>query len=153
MLLTGNLGFAKKERFDLVLKNFYPPPTDKPHIQIDETKEYYHPRLKQRELRISCNVSADPSPDVNWQRGRTVLSHHDHQHKYEMMAESSGSEDKRTFTLTIKDIREEDFGNYSCLATNALGQDEKEIVISGKPLPPKILSSISTGSKTTYVLR
>ena len=80
---------------------------------------------------ISCNVSADPSPDVNWQRGRVVLSTHDtkviimmndcqlsskvlnlsSQNKYQMSSfplDVAGN--TRQFVLTIKDIREEDYG-------------------------------------------
>lgn len=37
----------------------------------------YHPMLQQTNLTIDCNVTADPAPDVNWKRGRTVLSKYD----------------------------------------------------------------------------
>ena len=50
---------------------------DHPQVKVSEEKRVYHPKLKQDHLIISCNVSADPSPDVNWQRGRVVLSTHD----------------------------------------------------------------------------
>ena len=42
-----------------------------------ESRQEYHPTLKQRQLIVGCNVTADPSPDVNWMRGRLVLSTHD----------------------------------------------------------------------------
>ena len=42
-----------------------------------ESRQEYHPTLKQRQLSVGCNVTADPSPDVNWMRGRLVLSTHD----------------------------------------------------------------------------
>ena len=42
-----------------------------------ESRREYHPKLKQSQLSVGCNVSADPSPDVNWMRGRLVLSTHD----------------------------------------------------------------------------
>ena len=58
----------------------------------------------------------------------------------------------RQFVLTIKDIREEDYGNYTCHATNSLGMDRQEIIVSGKPLPPFIIPGIPA-SKTEYTLR
>ena len=77
-------------------------------------------------------------------------------------------------TMTIsRDVREEDVGNYTCHATNPLGQarlthcyhhldhnddddhqpvPRQEIVVSGKPLPPVFLSG-EPGDKTEYTLR
>ena len=79
-------------------------------------------------------MSADPAPDVNWRRGRSVLSKYDNkvelvetsarqlncllQDKYEMRTleqeinstGSGGKEVVRQFLLIIKDIREEDYG-------------------------------------------
>jgi len=123
-----------------------------PEIEVVSHKRHYHPKLKQQYLSISCNVSADPAPDVNWQRGRTVLSHHDHKNKYQMTSKPIGDQNAKMYVLTIRDIREEDFGNYTCHATNSLGLDKHEIVVSGKPLPPTILPGVST-SKTEYKLR
>jgi len=48
-----------------------------PEVTVNLERRQYHPKLKQQHLSISCNVSADPSPDVNWQRGRLVISTHD----------------------------------------------------------------------------
>ena len=75
---------------------------------------------------------ADPAPDVNWRRGRSVLSKYDNkveqvetsarqlncllQDKYEMRTleqeinSTGGREVVRQFLLIIKDIREEDYG-------------------------------------------
>ena len=84
-------------------------------------------------------MTADPAPDVNWKRGRTVLSKYDSkvepvetlalarplhcilQDKYEMRTleqadnstGSAGGNVMRQFILIIKDIREEDYGETS----------------------------------------
>ena len=126
--------------------------SDPPEIQVDAHKHYYHPKLEQKSLTISCNVSADPAPDVNWQRGRKVLTQHNHKNKYQMKSEPLGDHTTRMFILMISDIREEDFGNYTCHATNSLGLDKHEIVVSGKPLPPTILPG-EVISKTEFRLR
>jgi len=128
-----------------------------PQVKVSEEKRVYHPKLKQDHLMISCNVSADPSPDVNWQRGRVVLSTHDTKNKYQMSSfPLDGAGNTRQFVLTIKNIREEDYGNYTCLATNSLGMDKQEIIVSGKPLPPLILpGTLSHGrqGRSDYRLR
>lgn len=69
-----------------------------------------------------------------------------------MTSKPIGDQNIRMFVLTIRDIREEDFGNYTCHATNSLGLDKHEIVVSGKPLPPTILPGVGT-SKTEFRLR
>ena len=50
---------------------------DAPEVEVLASRREYHPKLKQRLLSVGCNVTADPSPDVNWMRGRLVLSTHD----------------------------------------------------------------------------
>ena len=69
-----------------------------------------------------------------------------------MTSKPIGDQNAKMYILTIRDIREEDFGNYTCHATNSLGLDKHEIVVSGKPLPSSILPGVST-SKTEYKLR
>ena len=100
---------------------------------MEEARREHHPRLQQTNLTIACNVTADPAPDVNWARGRTVLSKYDSkvgeccvvvcpqsvlQDKYEMRTSkrttglgSQGETVVRQFSLIIKDIREEDYKN------------------------------------------
>ena len=50
---------------------------DAPVVSVLEGRREHHPKLQQRNLTIACNVTADPAPDVNWARGRTVLSKYD----------------------------------------------------------------------------
>ena len=50
---------------------------DPPEVEVLDSRREYHPKLKQSQLSVGCNVTADPSPDVNWMRGRLVLSTHD----------------------------------------------------------------------------
>ena len=50
---------------------------DPPLVSVWEGEREHHPKLQQTNLTIACNVSADPAPDVNWARGRTVLSKYD----------------------------------------------------------------------------
>ena len=51
--------------------------SDAPVVSVLAGRREHHPKLKQTKLTIACNVTADPAPDVNWARGRTVLSKYD----------------------------------------------------------------------------
>ena len=75
---TFSIWIFRPQSIDLPNK---PPNTisdpDPPEVEVLESRQEYHPTLKQRQLSVGCNVTADPSPDVNWMRGRLVLSTHD----------------------------------------------------------------------------
>ena len=40
--------------------------------------------------------------------------------------------------LTLRNVKETDFGNYSCMADNSLGRDRGSIEVSGKFVEWKI---------------
>ena len=42
--------------------------------------------------------------------------------------------------LTLKNVREVDFGNYSCMADNSLGRQWGAIEVSGRPHVARIVS-------------
>ena len=54
-------------------------------MRVSPLLRTYYPGLGHT-LVLACNVTADPPPDLNWQRGRTVLSHHDHREQSNIMA-------------------------------------------------------------------
>ena len=54
---------------------------------------------------------------------------------------SSGYEttvSSRYFSLKILDVKDEDLGNYTCLAKNDLGRNEHHITLTGLPGPVKL---------------
>ena len=65
------------------------------------------------------------------------------------------TDDRRTrqFVLTIRNIREEDYGNYTCVATNSLGAARREVTVSGRPLPPSLVPGARGNSRTEYIVR
>jgi len=54
--------------------------------------------------------------------------------------------------LTLKSVKETDFGNYSCMADNSLGRERGSIEVSGRPHRAKILSSNLGFKKDQYNL-
>merc|ERR1719319_394428 len=78
---------------------------------------------------LLCQVHASPEAEVTWYRG-TMLLENDNR----MYREVVGSR----HSLTVHQVREEEFTSYYCKATNSLGQHSAKITISGKPRAPVI---------------
>ena len=54
--------------------------------------------------------------------------------------------------LTLKNVREVDFGNYSCMADNSLGRQWGAIEVSGRPHVARIVSpGLATNSIILFV--
>ena len=50
--------------------------------------------------------------------------------------------DNKKYSLTIPNVGEEDFANYTCQAINSLGKKEEMIQLRGNPVPPQINSQV-----------
>ena len=64
---------------------------------------------------------------------------------------SMNSKDDR-YSLIIRNFQPSDFGNYSCVADNALGRTKKYIEVSGRPGPADFISPALSGSLDHYNL-
>ena len=53
----------------------------------------------------------------------------------------------------LRNIREEDYGNYTCVATNSLGAARREVTVSGRPLAPSLVPGTRGHTRTEYVVR
>ena len=71
---------------------------------------------------LSCTVSGDPDPTVNWYRNETQLVSGT---KYMILENNS---------LWIKDVADSDAGDYYCEAINEVGNDTAAIllIVNGK---------------------
>lgn len=56
------------------------------------------------------------------------------------------------YTLIIRKFQPSDFGNYSCVADNALGRTKKYIEVSGRPGPANFISPALSGYLDHYNL-
>jgi len=102
-----------------------------------QLKVLYSPEVRAEEGEVNtgvghqailvCQVHASPEAEVTWYRN-TMLLENDNR----MYREKIGSK----HTLTIHQVREEEFTSYHCKASNSLGHHSVKITISGKPGAP-----------------
>ena len=85
---------------------------------------------------MSCMVHAEPAPEMIWFKNSMKL---DMKRGYIL------TNDNKRYSLTIPNVGEEDFANYTCQAINSLGKKEEMIQLRGNPVPPQINSQV--GSK------
>ena len=64
------------------------------------------------EVKLQCTVTGDPQPNIEWFKKEVRLKEN-----RRVKLESDG----HTVSLTIKDTRSSDEGEYKCVATNELG--------------------------------
>jgi len=81
------------------------------------------------EVRLVCAVQAHPLAQVVWFYNKTTrLSTSD---RLSLEERKEGGQ-----TLTLHKLSYNDFGLYTCRASNILGREERSVEISGKPRPP-----------------
>ena len=73
-----------------------------------------------------------------------------------MLLDPTNNRHMKTFgnkhVLLLKNVRETDFGNYSCMADNSLGRERGSIEVSGRPHAAKIVSPRLGSFKDQYNL-
>ncbi|XP_018021341.2 neural cell adhesion molecule 1-like isoform X2 [Hyalella azteca] len=95
------------------------------------------------EAKLVCIVHGHPAPTVHWRRGDHLVASdkhlmtHDGEHRH---------------SLIIRDVQDDDFGDYTCSAKNRQGVTEQTVVLTGLPKVPKMTSSPAGGEKETYTL-
>jgi len=78
---------------------------------------------------LVCNVHSSPEAEVIWYRGSLALENDKRMYREDLGTRRS---------LVIHHVREEEFTQYRCQASNSLGTGEATITISGKPIAPSI---------------
>jgi len=111
-----------------------------PVIQIERSLHSLHNRVK---VEITCNVQAEPRPDVRWYKDTMLLDPSENK-----QMESLGSR----HTLLLQNLAITDFGNYSCMADNSLGRDRGFIELSGRPQQVSITSPHHSYKAEEYTL-
>ncbi|XP_066943985.1 lachesin-like [Macrobrachium rosenbergii] len=95
------------------------------------------------EAKLLCIVHGRPTPTVTWMRNGKPLSTDTH------IQEHDGA---HRHTLTISKVTMEDFGNYTCSASNTFGEEARTLKITGVPKSPTITSSPAGGERFSYTV-
>lgn len=132
-ICTANNGVGTPATEQINLKVNYAP-----EIQVE--KSWIHSG-ENVEAELVCIVHAEPAAEVLWYRDTLQLDMTERR-----IAENRGSR----HTLIIRKVKYEDFGNYSCVADNAIGKSRQHLILSGRPHKAVFLSNPNGKSKDNY---
>jgi len=134
-LCVADNGVGKQASAIISLTVLHPP-----EIEITKKLRSKNNRL---EAEITCNVHAEPRPDIRWYKDTMLLDPSEKQ-----MMQSFGTR----HSLLLKDLGITDFGNYSCVAENSLGRDRGFMLLSGKPQRVIMTSDAVSHRANQYML-
>ncbi|XP_059482890.1 lachesin isoform X2 [Neocloeon triangulifer] len=132
---SANNGVGPPATIDINLTILYPP-----EIQVERSWVHSGEGF---EAQLVCIVHSDPPAVVNWHHESFSLQENDRRHM-----ETHGIK----HTLSIRQVQQSDFGNYSCVADNSLGRAKKYMELSGRPSPVTFLSEAYSRGRDYYNL-
>eukprot|EP00092_Neocalanus_flemingeri_P043933 GFUD01048575.1.p1 GENE.GFUD01048575.1~~GFUD01048575.1.p1 ORF type:complete len:486 (+),score=106.52 GFUD01048575.1:30-1487(+) len=110
--------------------------------EVEVTEVFVHTQTGD-EAAIVCRVHAVPKPTIIWSKDGQELSP-----SQRVKMANIGSR----HTLTISQVQKEDFGKYSCQASNSLGGDQRTITMTGHAAPAEFKSTASGHSEDSFLL-
>lgn len=85
-------------------------------------------QIRGKETILDCMITAVPLGGMSWERNGVTLKK-SWKYRIEPYDESGNS---YTLSIRIIDLNKEDFGEYTCVASNILGKDQETMVLYGK---------------------
>eukprot|EP00090_Calanus_glacialis_P045754 TRINITY_DN8695_c0_g1_i4.p1 TRINITY_DN8695_c0_g1~~TRINITY_DN8695_c0_g1_i4.p1 ORF type:complete len:487 (+),score=100.92 TRINITY_DN8695_c0_g1_i4:183-1643(+) len=113
----------------------------KPIVELEEV--FVHTQAGNK-VEIVCKVHGHPHPAVEWRKDGEVIK----KDKKRLKIHHFGSK----HSLSIKSVKREDYGSYSCQASNYLGSTTALQEISGKASPAQFKSSPKGTEESSYLL-
>ncbi|KAG0730598.1 Protein amalgam [Chionoecetes opilio] len=134
-ICTASNGLGRPSSASMTIKVKYPPEiiTEQVILHTGEGDE----------AKLVCIVHGSPTPTVTWTRGGHAIntdrhiSSHDGLHRH---------------ALTVKHVKDDDFGDYTCTATSPLGRTNSSLRLTGLPRTSRLTSSPAGGEKSSYTL-
>lgn len=84
-----------------------------------------------KETILTCVISASPMAEVFWRKGKKKMVTEYGKYRSDVYRDSPHA---RTLNLQIRNLQKEDFGNYTCEASNQLGGDSEIMVLYGNDI-------------------
>ncbi|XP_029404263.1 limbic system-associated membrane protein [Bactrocera dorsalis] len=132
---SADNGVKERVSMDIQLTILSPP-------EITVEKSWVH-AAEGHDVELACIVHGDVNSEMLWYQNSFLLDPTDRR--------SMQSNDDK-YTLIIRKFQPSDFGNYSCVADNALGRTKKYIEVSGRPGPANFISPALSGYLDHYNL-
>lgn len=111
-----------------------------PEITVEKSE--VHGGVGQR-VELSCEVHGEPEVAVTWYKDTMLLNNNDNRYI---------SNNNNRHVLVIEKMREEEFGSYSCHASNNLGKARSHLTVKGNPETPEFRSRIEAKGAGRYKL-
>lgn len=96
-------------------------------------------------VELVCNVHAVPKPTIVWRKNNDIIKAENH-------ANIEIKHNGHKHTLSIENVKKEDYGNYHCEAKNSLGSAKRKLEISGKAKAAKFSSDPAGKEVDTFNL-
>lgn len=99
---------------------------------------------KSYNITLSCKVSGDPQPDVDWVINGRIIDRDPRQNKQKFVTFKRKTGQYTWNNLTITNVNHKDRGEYKCIAKNPGGEDERNVTLivdlssvgmGGSPIP------------------
>ncbi|XP_045156642.2 limbic system-associated membrane protein-like isoform X2 [Mercenaria mercenaria] len=82
-----------------------------------------------RETILDCEITAYPHAVMYWKKGESDVDFFN-KDKYQVELYSGNEESTRkTLSLRVRDIQQEDYGEYTCYAENMIGNDKESMLL------------------------
>ncbi|KAM3726207.1 Lachesin [Dirofilaria immitis] len=115
---------------------------------VDSAYTYIPVKLDQN-INLTCKYNAEPSPQVDWFYNGFTINFSDDRFKG-LMQYAARRDNYSESILAIENIKEDNFGDYTCRVANNLGTKQKTIYVSGRPGPPHLNASGTRLSWSVY---
>ncbi|CAG5130421.1 unnamed protein product, partial [Candidula unifasciata] len=132
VLIIHNVTRACGDAYECVAFNGVPPAVSRViEVFVEFAPEIYLPNKrigqeKGKETILECSVTAFPHAITMWQKDGTKILTSTLKYRVEIYDEQKNS---LTLSLRIFDIHESDFGTYTCVASNPLGEDKETMIL------------------------
>ncbi|XP_031832963.1 protein amalgam [Nomia melanderi] len=129
--------------------------SERPPVQVISVVVNYPPEIEVErdsvhtglhvESNLTCKVYAHPAARVRWFKNQKEIQPEPRRIELKTV--------KPLYTLKIADTKEQDLGEYKCVAENKFGQAEKSIVLTGSPSEARIESGGAAKTNRGLILR
>lgn len=119
-----------------------------PKILSPET--YFQVEATSPNVTLSCKVSGNPTPDVDWINNGHIIEKDPRMNKQKYITSKNNHDGYTWNNLTITNVNYRDRGDYKCIAKNPGGQDDRNITLIVPPGPLTGGGVSGPLSSTTY---